>query len=519
MADLQQEYGFFNYDEVVLESTGKYDREYTAEDFAKYFALFIGNGVFANPASQLMVKIAATKQTPYNVTVEPGWAFINGYWYHLQQKATLTIPVNTSAQTKYQRVVVRCNNTTREIGLTIVEAVSETIEPTRNDAIYDLALAQITVKSNASALSASDVKDLRPNETYCGYVAGVVDQIDAGTLYDNLTEQFNVWFEGIKKQLDGDIATNLQKQIGSLENLNTTNKTDLVSSVNEVLQNENGNAEKIEGLTNSKQDASTAITTSNISSQSVKYATSAGSANAVAWSKVTGKPTTYPPSSHSHDYLPNNPPCIEIFGLAGVPFIDFHYGGSSADYTSRLVDASSTFNYLTNSGIHQFCNGNGSQVVRVQSNGTFGAASGGTAIVGSAIYCQSNWSGSSYAPVYGTSFTNPSSKLVKENVVDMSEEEAKKILRLKPVDFDYIEAYGGEKNQHGLIAEDTLDIIPSCVTIPEGYSEKEFDAEKGIRNKVLAIDYSKLVPYLIKMVQIQQEEIEGLKKKVGGNNE
>ncbi len=270
---------------------------------------------------------------------------------------------------------------------------------------------------------------------------------------------------------------------------------------------------------NKKQDASTAITTSNIGSQSVKYATSAGSANAVAWGKVTGKPSSYPPSSHSHDYLPNNPPCIEIFGQGGVPFIDFHYGGSSADYTSRLIDTSSTFNYLTNSGIHQFCNGNGSQVARVQSNGTFGALSGGTAIVGSAIYCQSNWSGSSYAPVYGTSFTNPSSKLVKENVVDMPKEEAKKILQLKPVDFDYIEAYGGEKNQHGLIAEDTLDIIPSCVTIPEGYSEKEFDAEKGIRNKVLAIDYSKLVPYLIKMVQIQQEEIEKLKeamKKEGG---
>lgn len=263
---------------------------------------------------------------------------------------------------------------------------------------------------------------------------------------------------------------------------------------------------------NKKQDASTAITKSNISAQSVKYATSAGSANAVAWSKVTGKPSSYPPSSHSHDYLPNNPPCIEIFGQGGVPFIDFHYGGSSADYTSRLIDASSTFNYLTNSGIHQFCNGNGSQVARVQSNGTFGALSGGTAIVGSAIYCQSDWSGSSYTPVYGASFTNPSSRLVKENVVDMPEEEAKKILRLKPVDFDYIEAYGGEKNQHGLIAEDTLDIIPSCVTIPEGYSEKEFDAEKGIRNKVLAIDYSKLVPYLIKMVQIQQEEIEKLKE-------
>ena len=255
-----------------------------------------------------------------------------------------------------------------------------------------------------------------------------------------------------------------------------------------------------------------AITTDNIKQQTVSSAAVADTAKSTTWKGITGKPSTYPPSSHSHDYLPNNPPCIEIFGQGGVPFIDFHYGGSSADYTSRLIDASSTFNYLTNSGIHQFCNGNGSQVARVQSNGTFGALSGGTAIVGSAIYCQTNWSGGAYTAVYGASFTNPSSRLVKENVVDMSEEEAKKILQLKPVDFDYIEAYGGEKNQHGLIAEDTLDIIPSCVTIPEGYSEKEFDAEKGIRNKVLAIDYSKLVPYLIKMVQIQQEEIEKLKE-------
>ena len=159
-------------------------------------------------------------------------------------------------------------------------------------------------------------------------------------------------------------------------------------------------------LSKNKQDASTAITTGNIGQQSVKYASSAGTAanaSKVPWSGVQGKPSTYPPSSHSHDYLPNNPPCIEIFGQGGVPFIDFHYGGSSADYTSRLIDSSSTFNYLTNSGIHQFCNGNGSQVARIQSNGTFGAVSGGTAIVGSAIYCQANWSGSSYAPVYGTS--------------------------------------------------------------------------------------------------------------------
>ena len=38
--------------------------------------------------------------------------------------------------------------------------------------------------------------------------------------------------------------------------------------------------------------------------KSVKYATTAGSANAVTWGNVTGKPSTFTPASHTHEYLP-----------------------------------------------------------------------------------------------------------------------------------------------------------------------------------------------------------------------
>lgn len=48
-------------------------------------------------------------------------------------------------------------------------------------------------------------------------------------------------------------------------------------------------------------DWKTVIDSSNIGSQSVKYANSAG---AVAWGNVSGKPSTFTPSSHSHSYLP-----------------------------------------------------------------------------------------------------------------------------------------------------------------------------------------------------------------------
>lgn len=45
----------------------------------------------------------------------------------------------------------------------------------------------------------------------------------------------------------------------------------------------------------------TIITSATIGSQSVKYATIAGSAGSVAWGNVSGKPSSYTPSSHTHD--------------------------------------------------------------------------------------------------------------------------------------------------------------------------------------------------------------------------
>ena len=51
------------------------------------------------------------------------------------------------------------------------------------------------------------------------------------------------------------------------------------------------------------QSASTAITTSNIGSQSVNYATTAGTANAVAWGNVSGRPTAVSSFTNDSGYI------------------------------------------------------------------------------------------------------------------------------------------------------------------------------------------------------------------------
>lgn len=125
-----------------------------------------------------------------------------------------------------------------------------------------------------------------------------------------------------------------------------------------------------------------------------------------------------------------------------------------------------------------------------------------------------NTNRTAYMPVRGLSFTNPSSRLVKENIQDMSEEEARKILDVRIVDFDYKEAFGGQKDQEGVIAEELLELFPHAVTVPDGYDEKNFDESKGLENRIMSVDYAKLVSPLIKLVQMQQSQIDILQTRV-----
>lgn len=108
-----------------------------------------------------------------------------------------------------------------------------------------------------------------------------------------------------------------------------------------------------------------------------------------------------------------------------------------------------------------------------------------------------------------------SSIKTKENIKDLTEDEALKLLEIRPVSFDYKQGFDIDnkyERNYGVIAEETVDIIPSVVNIPttEGY---EFDETKGTNQELITVDYAKFVPYLIKLVQMQQQEIDELKNR------
>jgi len=201
-------------------------------------------------------------------------------------------------------------------------------------------------------------------------------------------------------------------------------------------------------------------------------------------------------------------------GMEIGKYIDFHISdGNTSDNNARIIADENGITFIGT--VHGKFKGDfsneglslGTNTIFSESGLHLQAASDSKAVYthGSALYVYSlaNSSGGfAYKPVYASAFSVQSSRRYKENIVDMADADAEKLLDIGIRRFDYI---NGKKNAAGCIAEEIENIFPDvCV-----YGlEKETDTEE----KLIGIDYSKFVPYLMKMIQIQQKEINSMKE-------
>lgn len=221
--------GFFEAE--LNEETGQWDREYFAHQFASYFKLFFGNGVFGSPTNQLKVLAG----DGLKVIVKAGWAFIEGYWYFNEADLELTIDPNTTAFDRQDSIMCRLDMASKKITSVALAGVTDVV---RDGNYYDLKLASVIVGVAGTSISNANIVDTRTDQTVCGLVTGVMKVQPTADLFAQFTAQFNLWFETIKGQLSGDVAGNLQNQIGSLPDLETSVKSSLVEAINELTQKE-----------------------------------------------------------------------------------------------------------------------------------------------------------------------------------------------------------------------------------------------------------------------------------------
>lgn len=130
---------------------------------------------------------------------------------------------------------------------------------TRNDSIYDLVLATVTVTGNASEVKGSDITDTRLDSTRCGAVTTAIKSVQSLDLFTQVTElfkeikaqnesemnanrtEFNDWFETVKDTLDENTAGKLSNRISDVENMIMENHfTTILLTEDGTLVDENG---------------------------------------------------------------------------------------------------------------------------------------------------------------------------------------------------------------------------------------------------------------------------------------
>lgn len=200
--------GFF--DAVYDESTSSYDLEYFADEFAKYFSMFVGSGVFGTPTNQLRV----LAQSGMNVVVRPGAAFIRGYWYTSDEDIVIPISQNLTASTRKDSIVCRWDNSKRKISTVYQVGTTDIM---RSDTFYDLKLAEIEVPSRTEEISNAFITDTRTNESVCGLVTHILRVETTKDLFEQYQAVFNEWFETVQGQVTGDLAAKLQLEFNNIE--------------------------------------------------------------------------------------------------------------------------------------------------------------------------------------------------------------------------------------------------------------------------------------------------------------
>lgn len=171
---------FFN---AQKQQDGSYDRVYNAESFSDWLKLIVGNGVFSNPSTNLQVEA----RTGFNIVVDSGSGWIDGHKMDNTIYYPLTIDGSDVLLDRIDRVIFYLDNVGRTMGIGVLKGEpADFPEPpalTRDDKRMEYCLAEIAIAHQASEITQADITDTRANTAICGWVTGLIEQVDTETLF------------------------------------------------------------------------------------------------------------------------------------------------------------------------------------------------------------------------------------------------------------------------------------------------------------------------------------------------
>ena len=203
------------------------DRAYEAEIFRKYFAKFLSNGVYYGHYKNYGENgMKVTANGGLGIKVNAGAGIIEGADFENEEAKTFTLERPVSGN-RIDRVVVKLDRSlaVRETQLYIKAGNGTTpASLQRDDNIYEICLAEVTVKSTSN-VEASDIVDKRLDKTLCGIVNSLIT-VDGEELYQNFQSYIDTVTENLvrKDQDNVTIAGTFQDKNGGTSKNNFTDE-------------------------------------------------------------------------------------------------------------------------------------------------------------------------------------------------------------------------------------------------------------------------------------------------------
>lgn len=182
------------------------DRPYNAEQMTLYFEGLISNGIYESVGDRFQV----TASEGMTITVGTGRAMIKSHWVKNDATVSLTLDAASAQYNRIDAIVLQYNATARSINLLVRKGDETTGMPSsphyiRNNDIYELWLASVRIMKNTSAITQDMITDFRMS-ALCGYVTGLIKQVDTSDLYDQWQTAYENYFAQTTAAIDAYFA-------------------------------------------------------------------------------------------------------------------------------------------------------------------------------------------------------------------------------------------------------------------------------------------------------------------------
>lgn len=210
-------YGFYN--------SVNGDRKYNSVQMASIFDGIIKDGVFATEGSAM----AVTADSGLTVKVGTGRAWFNHTWTLNDAIYLVTAEASELLLDRIDAVVLEINSSeeVRANNIKIIKGTpsSNPVKPQMvdNEHVHQHPLCYIYRTANSTEITQADITNAI-GTTECPFVTGVLSVVTIDDFIaqwsaefkqwsDAEKEEFTTWFESVRNQLAGDVATNLANQI------------------------------------------------------------------------------------------------------------------------------------------------------------------------------------------------------------------------------------------------------------------------------------------------------------------